>query len=759
MQRIHYLLLALMAIVGCIVMPTVLPAQQSGIRIINLSPNAPNLDFYIDDTVNTVAANVPFGSASAVTQLDAGLKRVKIAYAGTDPDTARIDSYLTLPATTRLCVLAIDSLSKLHARTLSYSLTATTNPDITYLRVVNALPNAGAVDVRITDANGSQTTFGNVTFEGVTQYLSLPKGKIEVLVFTAGSNDSLLRVGGNFSGGTYETAILTGFAPNLNVQVLHESVPLQQKPLTTLQRIGGTGRLRFVNGVEGAPAVDVFIDDNPTPVVTNIAFRDASRMLTMPAGTHNVKLSATGLPISTALFSQDYTGNADTVYTGIGIGSVSNGSVVILRHPIALPLDKDSVLVRIINGGTNTDNGDIRFTDANGIGGISALDQPWGQTTEYQKFPAGALTVELSPSGGDAIYRASGTFQGNSAVTLIVTGTLKTKDFRINALIDSDTSRQAPMLALTSIPIKGVFRAVNVATDLDSIVIYPNNETQNAFPLGAYSATPLSDDYAGTLNVKVSLPGSGIGSPIVQGDVEIEPNRLGTLFILGSKQNNTLDTVVLRLNESNVERIPDERDSAHALLRVLNAVPGSGPLNVNLAFQDGSSRQVSSLAYKEASLYMLVPEGSLSIPLSSESAYFLNDALARQTPYTLVLTPSGPRLLDDGDEQPEILRQFTATLAVPATAARSVDQIVLHPNPATGSAFVVSYILGSREHVTITLHDLLGRSVASLDEGTEEPGEQNATISTETLPVGTYNLVVSGENGRAIATGRVVVVK
>jgi hypothetical protein len=61
----------------------------------------------------------------------------------------------------------------------------------------------------------------------------------------------------------------------------------------------------------------------------------------------------------------------------------------------------------------------------------------------------------------------------------------------------------------------------------------------------------------------------------------------------------------------------------------------------------------------------------------------------------------------------------------------------LAPNPTTG-ATLVRFSLGSAEHASLRLYDMLGREAATLFDGMADAGEQALTLDAASLPAGAY---------------------
>jgi hypothetical protein len=743
-------------LVALVAVAAVAPMRaQSGIRLVHLSPDAPNVDFYLDDTVSAQSTNLPYGSATGVVQSSVALHRVKVAFAGTHPDTAIIDADVSLPANRRISILVLDSLKDFTASTINFSLDATGYTDTTYFRVVNASPNLSVADVRFTDAKGNQTTLSNIIFKGVTlQFLGLPVGKVRIEVFESSTAQKLADVTGTFQGERFETIILSGFKEQLKVRVLHENSPAAQNPLQTLQTTSTStdGYLRVVNVVTGTPNVDIFIDNQSPARIQNIGYQDASEAITLSQGTHNVKVTLTGLPISSAIFDQDYTGSADSVYSSVGIGSLQTQSQFsIISHPVNLQVPSDSVLVRVLHGSGDDSDLDFQLLD-NGGNVLSLSNLKWGQVTDYATLPAGAITVSFGAVGENAVYLGTGNIPQTSAITLIINGDLYSQDLTVNVLYDNDTTRQAPMEELSRIQTStdGTLRIISLLKNKPVDVKIDDDPTM-ALPLDYRHTTPTTDDYGGTVNVKFADRGAGFGSPLLAADVAMTSDGYTAIYLIENTQIGGLDTLVLYADEANIDVPINQIDTSKALVRIVNL---RGTTNLRLQGVGGYDKLFSGVGYKQATRYTQVPEGKVTFR-GGGNGYAFN--VERQQGYTVIFDDDVSLLIDsDENEQKPMLLLSTVASAPLATTGQTAP--VITPNPTNG-AFAIRCQIESRGEVMATLVDVLGRTVASTTPKSVESGEQSFVMSSQDVVPGTYTVVVTEAGGQRVATGRVVIVR
>lgn len=88
-----------------------------------------------------------------------------------------------------------------------------------------------------------------------------------------------------------------------------------------------------------------------------------------------------------------------------------------------------------------------------------------------------------------------------------------------------------------------------------------------------------------------------------------------------------------------------------------------------------------------------------------------------------------------------------------AAAALSVA-----PNP-TRSTLGVRFTLARAESVRITLYDVIGNAVRTMDVPADGTGRHAVSLSTDGMAAGTYNLVMTGSNGSVIGVRPVMVAR
>jgi hypothetical protein len=189
------------------------PATSGGdaqVRVAHLSPNAPNVDVYVDG--ETALEDVPFGTVSDYLALAAGAHTVEITAAG-DPDTSVFEGEVTVEADTFYTVAAGGELGDDVDQSFQpLVLTDDNEPpasDTARLRAVHLSPDAPAVDITA----GDTVLFDGVAF-GDSGYVEVPAGDytVEIRGDTPG-NDGEVAFSSDvgLTGGQVYTAFAAGY--------------------------------------------------------------------------------------------------------------------------------------------------------------------------------------------------------------------------------------------------------------------------------------------------------------------------------------------------------------------------------------------------------------------------------------------------------------------------------------------------------------------------------------------------------------------
>lgn len=181
----------------------------ANVRVAHLSPDAPNVDVFVDD--EAVLEDVPFKAVSDYLELPAGTYNVKVAPAGEGPESAVLEEDLDVPAAD-LTVAAVGEVAD-ENQPLELAVFEDDNSDpgddTARVRAVHASPDAPAVDVVVAET-------GDALFEGVefgdSGYAEVPAGSYRLCVYPAGEREeAVLGADVEAAGGSVASAFAAGY--------------------------------------------------------------------------------------------------------------------------------------------------------------------------------------------------------------------------------------------------------------------------------------------------------------------------------------------------------------------------------------------------------------------------------------------------------------------------------------------------------------------------------------------------------------------
>ncbi len=739
--------------------PMQLLDQLAEIRVVHLMPDAPPVDVYIDNLLRF--SGLTFNDASAAVQVATGAHHIEVTRVG-NRSSAYLDRNVSVTGNTRLNFLATGTAAAPSMTTTTFGLSMVPSGDTAYVRFVHASPNAGNVDLHIVDPTGDTTVLGNVAVNGSSSWLPLPAGDMTIDVYKAGTRTLLEHTQPSLVGGLYATVFTTEFVSGLSMRLLVENDTNAQQPMVLIPsvRVGLNPHVRVVQAIPDAPPVDIFAD---TALLANrMAFRDASNEISIDPGTYQMGVAIAGAGGN--VISQPLTIGRDTAYTAVSIGSVASAAadVVILKRPLALRAPTDSLLVRGFHAAPGTGPIDVMVIDS-GNDTTRLQGMAFGSWTGFNTIAAGPVRVEVAPAGGEPSYTAGGTLPSGSVLTMLATGTLDSNDFRIDVLVESDSSAQRPMLELQPIlppQHRGQLRVVHVSPDVGNLDVYIAGDTAHPIPLSfRYAGPTVSLPAPDRVGLRLSLAGNGFDTPLESDSVDLAADTLGTAFALGSQSIDSLFLLILPtdLNAS----IP----AGQTMFRLLDAAPDTGAVDVHVTYSDGSDIVYRGMHFTAFEQYAMVPAGATSVEITPAGGTAPILTVAGTVPpdaaVTMILTGQmadhslGVNLLVESDtmaQEPMLL--FGAVQSVTTTSTLE-SGLTVAPNPAT-TTVRFRFTTSVAGDVAIDLYDVTGRRVASVPAGTQPAGTHEVSVPTSMLASGTYSAVLT-RSGRRIATRRLVV--
>lgn len=193
---------------------------------------------------------------------------------------------------------------------------AQTQPSTGSLRLVNASPDAPALDIFLNQTKA----FSNLTFKTISDYTSFPDGSYTIRAFAAPSNGTgtpLFEVPDfTVNNGSISTVVAVGTVKNKTISGL----PLSDENWITTSN-SSQAKVRFIHSSPDAPAVNVTAQ-GLGDVFNNISFKSVGNYVTVPSGPLTLEVKPVSNP-SQVVFSDTLNLQANKVYSVFVVGQVS----------------------------------------------------------------------------------------------------------------------------------------------------------------------------------------------------------------------------------------------------------------------------------------------------------------------------------------------------------------------------------------------------------------------------------------------------
>jgi hypothetical protein len=259
------------------------------IRVVHSAPSAPPVDVYVTapgadiNAATPTLSNVAFTEFSPFLEIPEDDYQIRVTAAGSK-DPVFDSGTVTLEAGSILTAVAVDATSGESPISLVVLTNDPTTPfieidDTPRIRAVHASPDAPNVDILV----DNDIVVSDVAFKGVLDYTAVPAGDRNIKVNGTGTATSVIDVTVPLAGGTDYTVLAVNFVASIEPLLLDDN---------TTPPTPGNAKVRVVHASPDAPNVDVLVDD--TIVLTDVAFKEFSDYLEVPAGARNFKVNATG---------------------------------------------------------------------------------------------------------------------------------------------------------------------------------------------------------------------------------------------------------------------------------------------------------------------------------------------------------------------------------------------------------------------------------------------------------------------------------
>ncbi|NMN39173.1 DUF4397 domain-containing protein [Pedobacter sp. SG918] len=205
--------------------------------------------------------------------------------------------------------------------------TETTDPNISYLRVINTSPSLATYNAYF---NGNMVNSAALPFGGSVAYLSSTSGTYSLKFTTASSTESLLTKTITLNTSTYYSVYLINKPAALDIYTISDdlSIPSTDKAY-----------IRFINLSPDAPALDLAKTGSTSILATNKAYKNASSFIAVDAGAYTLDAKETSSGTVKAT-------SASTSFTAGYHYDIICGGLVTLANETERPLSLQVILIK-----------------------------------------------------------------------------------------------------------------------------------------------------------------------------------------------------------------------------------------------------------------------------------------------------------------------------------------------------------------------------------------------------------------------------
>ena len=206
-----------------------------------------------------------------------------------------------------------------------------------------------------------------------------------------------------FSLGIAGFALATSVAGFSRSAAAQDSTPEMTDMGNAMEALGigaeGDAAVNVVHASPDAPAVDVYV--NGEPALTGLAFGEFSGWVALPAGEHQIQVTAEGAALDTAVIDAMVTIEAGAAYHIAATGLLAEIAPQVYQTNLSMLMD-ETARIRVIHASPDAPGVDIAVTGGDVL--IENLEFP--NASDFLEVPAGSYDLEVRPTGTEDVALA-----------------------------------------------------------------------------------------------------------------------------------------------------------------------------------------------------------------------------------------------------------------------------------------------------------------------------------------------------------------
>ena len=382
---------------------------DTGVRLLNATYGVGNLNFYTDDDKR--ASDVAPDSVSDYVGIDSGTYTGKIKASGSD--SSLTTNSVTIQEDKRHTVVA---WGRQDAVKLALFTDNEDEPDsgVAKVRLFNAAPDAGGIDMYLTDSStsldNSSANASSINSGSASGYAEISRGTYRLRITGAGDKTDLRLDVAQVTFGDKERVTIV-VQPSAGGLLVHALSLVQEGGVTTYKNT--TARARVVAGVSSNGSAMVKIGD--ATISSGQTSPGVGSYVLFGAGNKTLLTQVNGATVSSA--TTNFAAGGD--YTVLVYGSTSSPLMTLITDDNRLPSSSSKAKFRLVNGATGYD------TLSLAVDSVSlANDVALGTASNYSttNTNSGNALIEVTTAlSNDPLYTTAKS-SGNTGVSIDAQG-------------------------------------------------------------------------------------------------------------------------------------------------------------------------------------------------------------------------------------------------------------------------------------------------------------------------------------------------
>ncbi len=370
---------------GLVIIPADGPTPPARLRAVHLSPNAPDVDVFVDGA--RAIRGLPFESASPYAELPGNAYDIAVSAADADEASAvlRVDN-LEIFAARSFSAVAFGNLPNIRALALEDDYRPTAAGKIR-VRAAHTADGVGQVDVLAVTPNGNALVFDDLDFANATDSIEIDAAAITLgLDLDDDNNPELVFDVPALPVGTVATLFAVVDADGVALFAALENGTATIRGAAPAPP-AAPANIRVVHLAPEAPAVAV--NANGERVVETLSFLNATQFAQVDSGTTDIDIALATAPDAALLSLTNAELAPDSFTTAVAFGRLDDLRVLALAEDRS-NVAGDNIRVRAIHTAVGVGRVDIY---ANGARIVN--DLAFGTAGDYLEVPAGVYLIGL----------------------------------------------------------------------------------------------------------------------------------------------------------------------------------------------------------------------------------------------------------------------------------------------------------------------------------------------------------------------------